>query len=198
MPLDSDIANADAQLSVRFYEYEMEPYKGQPFIEIMTPGNQLNIIKRPVKDYDKRRFPQHWLAFQMQNAGDVVVGTPLKQWNDEQPDAFTIFQMQELQILKFQTVEQVAQASDSQLQRVGMGGPGMRERARAYLIGKHQRTTSFEHDQTKAELAELKAQMAEMMAQMQSQDAPKRGPGRPRNPVNVQHDDAATGATGNE
>jgi hypothetical protein len=41
--------------------------------------------------------------------------------------------MAELQILKFQTVEQVATASDSQVQKVGMGAAGLRELAKTFL-----------------------------------------------------------------
>jgi hypothetical protein len=77
-----------------------------------------------------------------------------------------------LQILKFQTVEQVATASDNQLQRIGMGGVGLRERARNYLLNKNQKVSSGELDKTRLELAELKAQMAMLLEQ--------RKPGRPR------------------
>jgi hypothetical protein len=75
--------------------------------------------------------------------------------------------------MKFQTVEQVATASDSQLQKVGMGAAGLRERARSYLMSVNKTANKSELDETKRELEELKAQMAAFMAE-------KRGPGRPR------------------
>jgi hypothetical protein len=83
--------------------------------------------------------------------------------------------MAELQILKFQTVEQVATASDSQVQKVGMGAAGLRERARAFLARKNQVSNNTELDQTRRELQELKEQMSMLMEQ--------RKPGRPKKEV---------------
>jgi predicted N-acyltransferase len=74
-------------------------------------------------------------------------------------------QLEELSILKFQTVEQVATASDMQLQKVGMGAAGMRERARAYLTSKNQSDSQVEMEKTKQELAELKEQLSAFMAE---------------------------------
>ena len=99
--------------------------------------------------------------------------------------------MAELQILKFQTVEQVATATDSQLQRIGMGAVGLRERARVYLTQKNHSESSSELAKTRSELDELKAQMASLMSQ--------RKPGRPRKEdVDVHYDDAPIGATGHQ
>jgi hypothetical protein len=67
-----------------------------------------------------------------------------------------------LQILHFATVEQVAGASDAQLQRVGMGGPGLRERARAFLARQNMSETALELEKTRAELAELRAMITSM------------------------------------
>jgi hypothetical protein len=84
--------------------------------------------------------------------------------------------MAELQVLKFQSVEQVATASDSQLQRIGMGAMGLRERARAYLTGKNQSENTTELSETKKKLQELEAQMAMILEN-------QRKPGRPRKEV---------------
>ena len=201
MPLDSDVNNADSQLHVEFYEHKDEPYKGKPFVRIVVPGDKTNVIDQPVKEYHKSRFPRQWLYFQMKNSGDQVVGTMLEAWNQAQPLELTTGQMEELQILKFRTVEQVATASDAQLQRVGMGAVGIRERARTYLASKNQTQTNHELVKTQNELAELKAQMAQFMAGQTATSIPKkRGPkpGFKKAKVNVQHDDAATHATGHE
>jgi hypothetical protein len=79
--------------------------------------------------------------------------------------------MEEMQILKFQTVEQIATASDSQLQRVGMGATGLRERARNYISSVNRKESSSELEETKKQLATLTAQMSSLME--------KRKPGRP-------------------
>jgi ribosomal protein L29 len=98
------------------------------------------------------------------------IGTSLDQWAKDEPETLNRGWIEELQILKFQTVEQVASASDAQLQRIGMGGTGLRERAKAYLTKKNRSETAEELDNTKKQLAELQAQMAALLA-----DKPKRG-----------------------
>ena len=69
--------------------------------------------------------------------------------------------IEELRILKFQTVEQIAAASDAQLQRIGMGGPGLREKAKAFLNRRNRSETENQLDETKKQLAELKTQSKE-------------------------------------
>jgi hypothetical protein len=80
--------------------------------------------------------------------------------------------MAELQILKFQTVEQLATATDAQLQRVGMGASGLREKARLYLTNKNKSQSDTELEETRAQLKQLQEQMAMLME--------ARKPGRPR------------------
>ena len=102
----------------------------------------------------------------MQNNNAEVIGVPLSQWVKDDPEHFNDMQMAELQIFKFQTVEQVATATDNQLQRVGMGAMGLRELARRYLAVKNQSSSQTEIEQTKKELAEVKEQLAALMAQL--------------------------------
>ena len=185
MALDSDVNNADAHLTVMFYEHDRAPYQGVPFVRIMTPGDQLNVIDQPAREDHKRRFPHQWLSFQM-NQGGMVVGTSLADWNRDAPDDLNRNQLAELQILKFSTVEQVANATDGQLQRVGMGGVGLREKARRFLTRQNADVQSGEIDDLKAQIAELKAMMGD-----------KRGPGRPPK-VNADDDHASIGAAGNQ
>lgn len=171
MGLDSDIRNADSQLYVEFYTYqhpstdEIKPWEGKPFVRIVTPGDKTNIIEQPVRESHKQRFPRQWLHFQMQNNDANLIGTPLKDWHEARPDEFNQMQLEELNILKFQTVEQVATASDMQLQKVGMGAAGLREKARSYLLNKTKSDNQTEIEQTKRELAELKEQLAALMAE---------------------------------
>jgi hypothetical protein len=111
----------------------------------------------------------------MQNNNAEVIGVPLSQWVKDDPENFNDMQMAELQIFKFQTVEQVATATDSQLQRIGMGAVGLREMARRYLAVKNQSSSQTEIEHTKKELAEVKEQMAALMAQLQEKKV-----GRPK------------------
>ena len=109
------------------------------------------------------------------NNNAEVIGVPLKQWVQDDPENFNDMQMAELQIFKFQTVEQVATATDNQLQRIGMGAVGLREMARRYLQVKNQSSSQTEIEHTKSELAEVKEQLAALVAQMSEKKV-----GRPR------------------
>lgn len=166
MALDSDISAADAQLHVEFFiAKDVEGWEGKPFVRIMAPGDKTNIIEQPVREDHKERFPRQWLYFQMkQGDGVPVVGTSLDDWQRDSKGEVSRAQVEELRILKFQSVEQVAAASDSQLQRIGMGGPGLRERAKSYLNTRHRSESAEELEKTRSELETLKAQMAELMA----------------------------------
>jgi hypothetical protein len=172
MPLDSDISNADAQLHVEFYEREDGPNKGNVYCRIQSPGDKTNVIDQPLREEHKARFSRQWLYFQMQQSEGAAaqIGTPLSQWQKECPDDVNKDQIAELSIMKFLTVEQLALASDAQMQRVGMGGIGLREKARLYLNRKNKIESNAELEDTKRQLAELQAQMAALM-----EDKPRRG-----------------------
>ena len=165
--------NPDAALVVRFHrEAVLQPfrtkqenrpiYEDVDFIKIFTPGNQLNIIDTPVRDEHKQRFPQQWAAYQASHATGGEIGTPVSEWT-----FLTKSMAEEFKALKFFTIEQLANASDLQLQSLGMMG-GMnphviRERAKAYLSAAA--GTALPQAQA-AELAETKAQLAALQKQM--------------------------------
>jgi hypothetical protein len=193
MPLDSDVQNADSFLHVEFYEQKDGLHAGETFIRIMVPGDKTNVIEQRLADHHKERFPRQWTYYQMANAKDLEeIGVPLDRWRHDEPEQLTDAQMIELHILKFQTVEQVATASDSQLQRIGMGAVGLRNRARSYLEHKNKYEQNEELYNTRKELEILKAQMAEFF------ESQAKKPGRPKkDAVDVEYD-APTGAASNE
>lgn len=176
MPLDSDISNADAQLHVEFYTRDEGQNAGKTYVRIMAPGDKTNMLDQQLRDDHKERFPRQWLHYQIQqNEGAALqIGTPLSEWQKDTPDDINRDQIAELNILKFVTVEQLALSSDSQLQRIGMGGVGLRERARQYLNRKNRSETNAELEDTKKQLAELQAQMVALL----NKEEPKRR-GRP-------------------
>lgn len=198
MPLDSDIDNPDSHLFVEFYEHEKEPYRGFDFVKIMNPGDKTSVFDQPATEAHKMRFPRHWVAYQSRKMGGEasVIGTPLGQWAQERPDDLTGGQLSELSTLGFTTAEQVAGASDHQIQRVGMGGLGLRERARNYLSNKGRSAGSDELAEMKAKYDALEAQMAQILDGLAQPLSEKRGPGRPRKVTDDGLDDAATGDAG--
>ena len=166
---------ADSILHVEFYLHKaLDTWKTQetgiksyleecPFIRMMVPGNEKTIIERPVSSADTRRFPQHWLRFQMETGqianAENVPGWQLEEWSD-----LTEEQVRNLRFLRFYTVEQIAGANDTQVQAIGMGGQGLRARAQAALAEKNSKIVNSAVAERDAEIAELKAQMAELMA----------------------------------
>jgi|TARA_R110000822_G_scaffold197333_1_gene335228 hypothetical protein len=159
--MESDISNADNSLHVEFYKSQEEGYKDVPFVRIHIPGDKTTVIDQPVREDHKERFVRQWLYFQMKNnEGAEVYGTMLSKWNADEPKEFDKFQMEELQILKYQTVEQVSTSTDSQLQRIGMSGFALRDKARAYLARQTQTAASTALEDAQKELAILKAQVA--------------------------------------
>ena len=133
-------SNPDSVLHVNFYMKSLENnfesekqgrpiFYETPFIRIMTPGNQLSVIDTHVRPEHKARFPIQWAAFQNgQNIDDQTIGTPLIEW-----PSITRSQAEELKSLKFFTVEQIANASDLQTQRLGMNGAFLKQKAKAFL-----------------------------------------------------------------
>lgn len=136
--------NPDSALHVRFYSRPIQNNfrtlkEGHPifedviYVEIHTPGNQLNTVDTPVLDHHKARFPMQWAHYQNTHGdNDRVVGTPVNQW-----PLLTAGQAETLKGLKFFTVEQIAFAGDDAVSRIGMHA-GMapmtlRDRAKRFL-----------------------------------------------------------------
>ncbi len=176
-------SNPDEVLHVKFYlrsmqnQFESEKqgraiFYEAPFVQIMTPGNQLNIIDTPVRPEHKNRFPRQWAAFENNNKVEHVIGTPVEEW-----PAITRSQADELKFLKFFTVEQIANASDQQLQMLGMNANMLKQKAQAFLakakdtaLVQHQAAELARKDQ---EMEDMKKQMAALTAKMEELSAPE-------------------------
>ncbi|MDD4971852.1 MAG: hypothetical protein PHT07_20700 [Paludibacter sp.] len=177
--LDSDVGNSILP-HVRFYQKEVKhefntEKEGRPiyymadFVRIEIPGNTFSIIDTFSHEGHKQQFPQQWARYQNEkkDLGDDVTGTMLSDWS-----ILTAAQVRELKHYHFYTVEQVALASDAQINTitpiVGMSGFAFREKAQNYL--KHAKDSAIVDAQSEelrkrdAEIEALKAQMNELMA----------------------------------
>jgi hypothetical protein len=169
MALPSDENNADSRLQVRFYKkpvhQEQESleagrpiYKEFDFVHICVAGDTLTEIDTFALQQHKQRFPIQWANY-MNRLGandEEVVGTPVSEW-----PLVSKSQAEELRAMKFHTVEAIANASDQQLQRIGMAA-GMspyafRDKAKAFL---NLATTSAETDKREQEINALKEELA--------------------------------------
>lgn len=172
--------NPDSSLSVLFYSkpmknnYESEQ-QGRPIftdvdmVKIFLPGDDKNIIDTFARDDHKERFPRQWAHYQNKMAGDQRLAgkTPIDQWPRVTPAM-----AEELRAIKFLAVEDVASASDAQLQAIGMiagmSPHAFRDAARNYL-----RVASGEAAESKAaqQLAAVSEENAAMKAQLEAMQA---------------------------
>ena len=142
--LPSDENGADSRLAVSFYKKSMKQedesiaagrpiFKEFDFVRICVPGDNLTEIDTYANDGHKARFPRQWAHYQNQvGSQEQIIGTPIEEWT-----IISRSQADELKGIKFHTVESVANASDQQLQRIGMIA-GMnhfafRDKAKAFL-----------------------------------------------------------------
>ena len=175
--------NPDSLLAVEFYMHEPEDVhaseregrvvKGPaiPYVRIQAAGDHTSVMESPVQEQHKRRWPDRWLYFQIQNnmveGAAEIPGWKLEEWTHLNPE-----QVRELKYMRFSVVEQVANASDAQCQKMGMQGYGLREKAREALRARVGADVKKEMDRKDAEIAELKEKMARFEAFMNEKQAP--------------------------
>ena len=184
MAIESDIQGADARLAVTFYKRSVKQedesiaagrpiFKEFDFVRICVPGDSLTEIDTYAQESHKSRFPRQWMHYQNQvGSQEQIIGTPIEQW-----PLVSRSQADELRGIKFRTVEDVANCSDQQLQRIGMiagmSPHSFREKAKSFL---NLASDSAEVAQREAELQALrqendkiKAETEAKLAQMQEQ-----------------------------
>lgn len=179
--LASDVANPEfvgarnpnAMLHVEFYMHEPEdgnkpwvmgkPVRmpAIPYVRILVPGDKNSMVETPVQERHKAQFPDKWLHFQMQQNGD---GSDIPGWKVEDWGYLDPTQIRDLKYLRFYTVELIAGASDSQVQKLGMGGLGLREQARKAIAEKNGAAEASLLAKKDAELAEMRARLAALEA----------------------------------
>lgn len=184
MSIESDRMGADGRLAIKFYKYSDEDKaatiaEGRPifrevdYIKIVVPGDSLSEIDRPVYESDKTRFPIQWANYlNRQNDDGKYEGTPLKEWN-----LISRSQAESLRAMRFYTVEQVAMASDQQIQSIGMAA-GMspyafRDKAKAFIDSAKTEADftkrAEEIEQLRLENERIQAEAKEEMAKLRAQ-----------------------------
>jgi hypothetical protein len=144
-------------------------YDDVDMVTIHVPGDKDLAVVAIVREDHKRRFPQQWAIYSSKSQGDqIMVGkTPLEHWA-----RLTVGQVAELKHMRFLSVEDIAHASDTQLQTIGMCG-GMSSFAFRDAAVRFLKLAADEAVATKSEaaVAEAKAETAELRAQMEAQMA---------------------------
>lgn len=145
-----------------------------PFVRIMKPGDPTSMVETAVREDHKQRWPQQWLYWQMAEGliddGKNIPGWPLEEWPHLSGQPTLI---RDLKYMRFHTVEMIAGASDAQVQKMGIGGMGLRQQAQHDLRNKLAKTLNADieaRDKTIAEqgkqLEALQKQMADVMEQV--------------------------------
>lgn len=147
----------------------------RPFVRIMVPGDKTSEWTGEVTEAIKRRFPREWMAWQIAEGligGDTdIPGWKLSEWTALNQD-----QVRELLHMRFQTVEQLAGASDRQIQGIGMGGLALREQARQALRDRMGAETREVLEAKEREMQEMKERMAKLEALLLDKAQPAESP----------------------
>ena len=102
-------------------------YHDVEFVKIIIPGIVTNVHVKRVGPVEAQRWAKEYEAFRA-GREQPVEGTPLAEW-----PILTRAMIKELQHFEIRTVEELANLSDIAVQNIGMGGPLLRDRAKAYL-----------------------------------------------------------------
>jgi hypothetical protein len=172
----SDVNNPDSRLSVKFYQRAISNefksnLEGRPimemadFIVIEVPGDNLTVIDTFAVDEHKKRFPVQWARYQNEKTDGDIEGTLLHDW-----PILNAAVAAELKHFRFYTVEQIAAASDLQLNTLGMAAGmsplSLRDKAKAFLSSaKGSALVQQQADELRKrdeELSAMKAQLAEL------------------------------------
>lgn len=140
-----------------------------PYVEIIVPGDKNNRPDVKVTDEHRKRWPSQWAKFQATKQ-ESIEGTPIENFN-----ILNRAQVAEFKALGILTVEALAGLSDGYLEKLGLYGRQMRERAKQYL-----QPPSATESELRADKHRLEQELASMKARLDSlESTEKRKPGRP-------------------
>lgn len=192
--LESDVTHPNQRLWVTFYPGKLpnearSRETGKPefdlvdFVRVAVPGDTNNIVERPVRDSDHIEWPHQWNAYKNSQSHRPTEGTPVEDW--PRLDVATVAK---LKALEFHTVEQIANASDAAIQRVGMGCYELRDKATAFIksasdsaLAQKQAEELRLKDQEIADLKDTVARFGARLQALESDEPPRRGR-PPKNP----------------
>lgn len=140
------------------------------FILIISPGQAKTEVRRQATEADRMTYAQEFAAYQ-QGKEQQIAGTPI-----ELLPGLANGMADALKAQYIFTIEQMADLSDIGLQKVGMGGNEIRQKAKAYLSGGN------------AELAALRNELAEarqIIAELRAAQVAKPKARKPKQPADA-------------
>lgn len=147
-------------------------FKNEPYIKIEFPGDSLTSIDRPLREDDKRKYPEAWDRYQKKEHA-VMDGTPLAHW-----PMMTRLQVAELNSLNIWTVEQLVTLPQVHAHKV-MGFEMLKAKALQFLdsarmmanaeaVAAEKARVADELAKRDTENSELRAQVAQQAIQIQA------------------------------
>jgi hypothetical protein len=127
-------------------------FRTEDWIEIIVPASR-DKVRVPVQKRHKERFPEQWESYKRGDSREVADGTPITEWQ-----GIPRRQAMELRAMSFYTVEQLAQATEQQITKIGAGSRQLVEAAKAFIEGRK----AFEQERTLR--AEIESKYAESVA----------------------------------
>lgn len=146
-------------------------YRDREYVEIRTPGQQNNVVQRPVTDMDRQRFRQAYQSFKA-GESEQTVGTPLSEmgW-------VTRAQVEELAHMRIRTVEHLAGLDDAVCSRHA-GLYKLKQKAQQVLADSEKNAPfakmQTENDELKASLAALQETVKEQSEIIKSLQSSKK------------------------
>ena len=144
-------------------------YDGVDFVKIEHPGENLNKVDRPVRDDDKRRWPQRWAQYE-QGITQRPSGVPLSLLFVDKPQIVDM-----MRGYNIHTVEQLSNLSAQAISTVGMGCQDWVNAAKRYMEQANKGVNHHQHEQDLAardsRIALLERSLAEVTALVRQQHA---------------------------
>lgn len=135
-------------------------YVEKDYVKKVILANPNDAPVREVRDQDKCEFPKEWENY-VAGAGDKIVGTPLTEWSQ-----ISRSEVATLNECNVRSVEQLSQAPDPFLDRLGDNFRNLRQKAKDFLAQSensgHLAKVRSEHDALKSRFEALERQNAEL------------------------------------
>ena len=104
-----------------------DKYEDVVWVTIFNKGDPKNIIERPMREEDKKRWPQHWEAYK-NNEEPPIDGIPLEDFPQITPA-----ERMRCKQLHIRSVEDLTKIPDTQLDQLGGRGRQLVKAAREYI-----------------------------------------------------------------
>jgi hypothetical protein len=126
-------------------------YEDVIWVTIFNKGDPKNIQERPLREADKKRWPQHWEAY-CKNEEPPINGVPLEDFPQITPA-----ERMRCKQLHIRTVEDLVALPDAQLEALGGRCRQLQKAAREYIAYREGRQITDLEDENKELQEQLKA-----------------------------------------